>query len=310
MTSVLAVDVGGTTTKGAVLATDGRVLCRRDVATPAGSGPEAVVRTVRETVSELLRDPSAADVVAVGVVVPGIVDADAGVATYSTNLGWRDLPLRQIIGDDTGRPTVLGHDVTAAGVAETAVGLAGTVEDSLLVVIGTGVAAVLRSAGWQIVGATGQAGELGHLAAWPDGEECPCGQRGCLERYASAASIARRYSQATGRPLRAEEVVDRAGGDPVAARVWGEAVDALAIGIAAYTMLVDPALVVIGGGLSAAGDRLLSPLRTSLAARVRWRQPPPVEVSPLGSQAGLLGAAILAGRAVGLPDSSWRAISS
>jgi glucokinase len=309
MTSVLAVDVGGTTTKGAVLTTDGRVLARREVPTPSRSGPEAVVRTLRESVRALLQDTSGHDVSAVGIVVPGSVDAEAGVATYSANLGWRDLPLRQLVADDTGRPTVLGHDVTAAGIAETALGLAGTVASSLLVVIGTGVAAVLRSGRRDVIGASGRAGELGHLAVRPDGLPCPCGQRGCLERYASAASIARRYEEATGRAVRAEDVLALTPTDPEANRVWGEAVDALATGVAAYTMLVDPALVVVGGGLSAAGERLLDPLRESLAARVRWREPPPVAISPLGARAGLLGAAILAGRTVGVADRSWTAIS-
>ncbi len=206
-------------------------------------------------------------------------------------------------------PTALGHDVAAAGLAETALGLAGSVPDSLLVVVGTGVAAVLRSGGRPVPGASGRAGELGHLTVRPDGEPCPCGQRGCLEQYASAAAIARRFEEATGRAARAEEVVARAAEDPVAARVWAEAVGALATGIAAYTMLVDPALVVIGGGLSGAGDRLLGPLRTALDARVRWRDAPPLAVSPLGANGGLLGAAILAGRAVGVPDTAWAAIS-
>jgi glucokinase len=307
MTAVLAVDVGGTTTKGAVVATDGRFLARRAVPTPTGSGPEAVVRTIRATVTELLHDVGAGDVSAVGVVVPGSVDGEAGVATYSANLGWHDLPLRRLVADDTGRPTVLGHDVTAAGIAETALGLAGTVPDSLLVVIGTGVAAVLRSGGREVTGASGRAGELGHLATSPDGLPCPCGQRGCLERYASAAGIARRYAEATGRTVRAEDVLALAPTDPVARRVWDEAAEALATGIAAYTMLVDPELVVIAGGLSAAGERLLDPLRTALSERVRWRQPPPVAISPLGARAGLLGAAILAGRAIGIADSAWTA---
>jgi glucokinase len=123
-----------------------------------------------------------------------------------------------------------------------------------------------------------------------------------------AASISRRYREATGQVAGAREIAGLRSTDAVAARVWDEAIEALAIGLAAATMMLDPALIVVGGGLSAAGAALLDPLREGLARRVRWRRPPPAELSPLGPRAGLLGAAILAGRAAGFSDfSGWSA---
>jgi glucokinase len=241
-------------------------------------------------------------------VVPGDVDADGGVARFSANLGWRDVPLRALLRDDLGLPTVLDHDVRAAGLAERTIGLARGRSDSLVAVIGTGIAAVITSAGRHVSGARWLAGELGHVAVWPDGEECPCGQRGCLERYASAASIARRYADRSGgaecggERVDAAGVVARIGEDPVAAAVWSEAVDALAIAFAACTMLIDPELIVLGGGLAAAGQALREPVRAALATRVVWRDVPAVELSTLGSRAGLLGAAILAWQAAGVTD--------
>jgi glucokinase len=234
--------------------------------------------------------------------VPGDVDAEAGVARFSANLGWRDVPLRALLRDDLGLPAVLDHDVRAAGLAERTIGLARARDDCLVAVIGTGIAGVITSAGRHVPGARSLAGELGHVAVWPDGDACPCGQRGCLERYASAAAIARRYAERGGERLDAAGVVARIGHDPVAAAVWSEALEALGIALAACTMLLDPELIVLGGGLAAAGDALLGPVRAALASRVIWRAVPAVELSTLGSRAGLLGSAILAWQAAGVTD--------
>jgi glucokinase len=243
---------------------------------------------------------------AVGVVVPGSVDAATGVARFAANIGWRDVPLRELIAADTALPTVVDHDVRAAGVAESLIGLTQGVDDSLLVAIGTGIAGVVTAAGHQVRGATGVAGEIGHLPIWPDGVPCPCGQRGCLERYASAAGISRHYREATGRDVTAADVLRLRASDPAAAQVWDQAVEALAIAFAACTMMFDPAVIVISGGLSRAGSQLLDPVRAALPQRVRWRPPPPVELSTLGARGGLYGAAILAARSVGLEDfTAW-----
>jgi glucokinase len=314
MRTVLAVDVGGTAIKGAVIAEDGRVLWHDEMDTAVADGPDHVVRRVREMVSTLAGQPSAVDAVAVGVVVPGSVDAATGVARFAANIGWHDVPLRAMVADDSGLPTVLDHDVRAAGVAESRLGRTKDQGDSLLVVIGTGIAGLLMVGGRPVHGATGLAGEIGHLPIWPDGEPCPCGQRGCLERYASAAGISRRYQAATGRSADAAEIARigssdadaRADGDADAARVWGEAVEALSLGFASCTMMFDPGVIVLSGGLSRAGAQLLDPVRRALAERVTWRPAPAVELSDLGAQGGLLGAAILAAGLVGIDDvTSW-----
>ncbi|HEU5007676.1 MAG TPA: ROK family protein [Jatrophihabitantaceae bacterium] len=298
--TVVAVDVGGTNIKAALIDGSGASLRESVVPTPVASGADAVVGAIRSTVRELA---DAADSLAgVGVVVPGDVDADAGIARFSANLGWRDVPLRALLREDVGMPAVLDHDVRAAGLAERMIGLARGRRDCLVAVIGTGIAGVITSAGRHVPGARSLAGELGHMAVWPDGEPCPCGQRGCLERYSSAAAIARRYAQRGGEPVDAAEVVARAGSDPVAAAVWSEAVEALGISFAACTMLLDPELIVVGGGLAAAGDALLEPVRAALASRVVWREVPAVALSSLGSRAGLLGAALLAWQAAGVTD--------
>jgi glucokinase len=291
--TVVAVDVGGTTMKGAEVDRDGNFVRESSRPTPAHDGPEAVIGTLLELIAELR---SGGDAAAVGVVVPGHVNGQTGRAIFSANLGFRDVPLRDIIAEATGLPSLLEHDIRAAGVAEDELGATAGVKDYLLAVIGTGIAAVLQSGGRPVAGAISLPGELGHIPVWPGGELCSCGQRGCLERYSSAAAISRRYAQRGGDP--AAEVLRRRGEDRRARRVWAEAIEALALAFTTCTYLLDPELIVIAGGLSAAGDELLIPVQEELAKLVLWRPPPPIKLSPLGARAGLLGAAILARRLV------------
>jgi glucokinase len=306
--AVIAVDVGGTSIKGAIVGADGEFLAERTRPTPVAAGAGAVVGELAAFIAELADLHPAA---VVGLVVPGIVAPAAGRAVFSANVGFRDVPLRDLIHDATGLPTLLEHDVYAAGVAERTVGAAVGVDDHLVAVIGTGVAGVLHVGARPVRGALGLAGELGHIPVWPGGERCPCGQRGCLERYASGAAISRRYAELAGGAsgtavpegpagrdatgvLSAEAIALRQSTDPAAQRVWHEAAEALAIALVTCTMLLDPALIVISGGLSAAGEALRAPVQAELAERITWREPTELRLSPLGARAGLTGAAILA----------------
>jgi glucokinase len=195
----------------------------------------------------------------------------------------------------------LGHDVRTAGVAEALLGAAREVRDSALIMIGTGIAAALVTDGHAIAGAGQMGCEIGHAPVYPDGEPCPCGQIGCLETYASAAAIARRYRALGGADApTAAEIAARLGADPRADRVWNDAVQALAISLTTVTMLLDPSVIVIGGGLADADAALLVPLRAALARRLAWRPAPPILRSRLGSRGALLGAAILAFRKLDL----------
>ena len=303
--AVVAIDVGGTSIKAALVDASGSTRCETVRTAPVGDGPAAVVEALREVAHEL-----GAHAVGAGVVVPGLVDVPAGMARYSANIGWRDVPLSDILSADLGVPVVLDNDVRAGGVAERTVGRARGVADCLIVIIGAGIAGVVVAGGAAVSGGAGLAGEIGHVAVHHDGERCACGQHGCLETYASAAAIARSYAAAlrADTVLSARDIVAARDNDPLAARVWEDAAEALGIALASYTMLLDPALVILGGGLAEAGDALLDPVRSALASRVTWRAVPPVELSPLTPRAGLLGAAVLAWRAAGLEDfTAWMA---
>jgi glucokinase len=301
--SVIAVDVGGTSIKAALIGETGEMSRHVDVPTPVGAGAEAVVGAIRD-VTRSLGGPS---VCAVGVVVPGVVEVGSGVARYSANLGWRDVPLGDVLGAEAGVPVAVEHDVRAAGHAERTLGLARSVADCLVVVIGTGIAGVVVSGGRHVRGALDLAGEIGHVPVYPDGDVCACGQRGCTETYASAAAISRRYLAGTGTIRSAEEICARRDSDPAAARVWAEAAEALGLALAGYTMLLDPSLVVLAGGLAGAGAALRDPVQSALAARLAWRPVPAVEVSPLAGRAGVYGAALFAWRAAGRdPGADWQ----
>jgi glucokinase len=283
VTTVLGIDVGGTTVKGARVTPDGSVVASSSVATPQTS--DALTAAV-VALAQSLRDDGTA---AVGLTSPGIVRD--GTVHYAANLPWRDEPVRSRVAAALGLPVVLSHDTVAAALAEAR--HAGHA-DLLFVGIGTGIAGVHVRAGIAHRGATGQAGEIGHTPVRPDGEPCSCGQRGCLETYASAAAIARRYTARTGRTVGTDVIAAVVGSDPDAAAVWDEAVDTLALALATDVLVTDPGVIVLGGGLAVAGDTLLAPLRTALAARLSFRAPPPLSAALLGPAAGVLGAARLA----------------
>jgi glucokinase len=168
----------------------------------------------------------------------------------------------------------------------------------LFVALGTGIACAHVVGGVVRAGATGRAGEIGHTPVHPGGEPCACGQRGCLEVYASAAGIARRYAALAGRSVPTPEIVARVATDADAAVVWDDAVGALALALATDTLVHDPSVIVIGGGLAEAGARLFDPLRARLSALLAWRPVPSVVPARLGPTAGALGAALLAWQAV------------
>jgi glucokinase len=289
--AVAAVDLGGTAMKGAVSRAPGELGPVESRPTGREAGPEAVLGRLEDFLAELIGEA----VEAVGVAVPGLVDDAAGVARNAVNLGWHDVPLRDRLAARLGLPVAVGHDVRAAALAEGELGAARGCRDWLLVTLGTGVGAAVMLGGRPYAGAHGNGGELGHMVVDPDGPPCNCGNRGCVESFASAAAIERRY----GGGATAKEIA--AGGDEKARRVWAEAVEALAAGLAAFVVTMDPERIVIGGGLASAGEALFAPLTDALGERVVLGEAPPVVPAALGSDAGCHGAALLAREATAAP---------
>jgi glucokinase len=298
---VIGVDVGGTTIKAALLDSEGLEYGRSERPTPRHLGPDAVVATTIDIIAELrARVPESGRVGAVGLVVPGVVDPQQGIAVYAANIGWRQLHLRQIVAEAVDLPVVLDHDVRAAGLAELESGAGRGLQDVLYVALGTGVAAAVITRGEVVAGATDRAGELGHLPVFPDGEPCACGQRGCTETYASAAALSRRYTAASGiSDVPAYDVVSRAAaGDALADAIFNDAITALGRALVHYVLLMDPELILIGGGMSASGAALLHPLTREVQAGLAWRPAPTILIGQFAGDAGRRGAALLAWRAL------------
>jgi glucokinase len=298
---VIGVDVGGTTIKAALFDSDGLEYGRSERPTPRHLGPDAVVATTIEAIIELRAQvPEAGRLRAAGLVVPGIVDAEQGIAVYAANIGWRQLPLCRIVAEAVGLPVILDHDVRAAGLAELELGAGRGLQEVLYVALGTGVAAAVITRGQVLAGASGRAGELGHLPVFPEGEWCACGQRGCTETYASAAALARRYSAMSGiSDVRAEDVISRAAsGNSVAEGILHDAITALGRALVCYVLLMDPELILIGGGMAASGIALLGPLTREVAAGLVWRPAPTILIGQFAGDAGRRGAGLLAWRAL------------
>ncbi|GAB2457882.1 ROK family protein [Streptosporangium sandarakinum] len=313
--------------KGGLVTSAGEVLLTDRRATPREQGPEAVVETIRSFIGDLAARGDGVPA-GVGLAVPGLVTADT--ALYSANIGWRDVPAAAFVPLDV--PVMLGHDVRTGGLAESVLGAGRTVSDFLFLPIGTGIAGAMIVNGEPYGGASGWGGEIGHIPVFPDGETCACGQVGCLETYASASAVARRYAarvaslaapapsglplpaapaavDGAGTPVTAEQVAAlTAAGDPVATQIWGEAVEALALSLATYTLLLDPSVIVLGGGLAESGPLLSDPLSGRLRELLTFREAPPIRPAALGVSAGMLGAALLGWRAAGDPGAgaTWR----
>jgi len=294
MTTVIAIDVGGTGIKAGLVDDTGTLRHVERHPTGAARGAEAVLATILD-IATGLAERADGKAQAAGIVVPGVVDERHGIATWAANIGFREFPLRERLSTHLGLPAALGHDVRAGGVAEARLGAGRGYEHMIFMAIGTGIAGAHVVHGVSFAGAHGAAGEVGHLIVRPGGPKCGCGALGCLEAVASAAAIGRTYAERTGTGATAADVAARASaGEAAAQAVWAEAVDALADGLHATVTLNDPEVVVVGGGLAEAGDALLVPLDAALAGKLTFQRKPALVKAALGDEAGCLGAGLLA----------------
>ncbi len=300
---VAALDIGGTKIAGALVDADGRLLLRAQRPTPAHEGGDTVMRAAESVLAELTGSPLWERTVAVGIGSAGPVDASTGTVSPVNIPGWRGFPLVDRVRAVTG-----GLDVTLVGdgVAMTAaehwLGAARGHDNALCMVVSTGVGGGLVLGGALHPGPTGNAGHLGHISVDLDGDACPCGARGCVERIASGPNIARRALDNGWRPgpdgdTSAAAVASAArSGDPVASASFERAARALAAGIAATATLVEIDIAVVGGGVAGAGDVLFTPLRRALRdyATLSFVQRLTVAPALMGTDAGLVGAAAAA----------------
>ncbi|WP_372594121.1 ROK family glucokinase [Actinotalea sp.] len=307
----IGVDIGGTKIAAGVVDEQGRILAqvRRDTdPTDADSVDEGVVAACRELADQF-------PVAAIGLAAPGFVSSDQATVLLCPNLPWRDHPLRERVAGRLGLqvPIVVENDANAAGWAEFRFGVGRDVKDMLLLTIGTGLGGALVVDGNLVRGAYGVAAEVGHMRMVPDGHLCGCGLHGCWEQYASGRALVRSArNAAANQPEAAARMLELSGGrkiDGPAITAAAQEGDALAIsllaelgrwigeGSASVAALLDPALVVIGGGVGAAGDLLLEPTREAYRGALSasgFRPEARIELAAMGNDAGIVGAADLA----------------
>ena len=306
---VIGIDAGGTRLRGGVVDEDLRVHARVQRTWAPGDRASVLDRVVEEVEAALAVAPEAD---AVGFGVPAIVDRDRAVTTWSDHPPFRDLPFRDLMSERLGLPVVVENDAHAALLAEHAYGAARGASDALMLTLGTGISGAVLAAARIYRGATGAAGELGHVVVDRDGPPCvgSCPNRGCLNVMASGAAIGREGEAAavrapdsalaeardSGRPLTAALVTELAhAGDEVACDVLASCGRHLGVGLASLVNVFAPEAIVIGGGVIGADEMLLAPAREEMAARVL---PPGRDVrvvrAHFGEEAGMLGAALLA----------------
>ena len=306
----IGVDVGGTKIAAGVVDEDGAVLATLHRRSPA-TARNAIFTTIADVVNELAVHY---DAPTIGVGAAGFTSSDRNTMVHGTNLDWTGARIADEVAERTGKRVVVENDANAAGWAEARFGAAAGKANVLVITLGTGVGGAVIIDGRLVRGAAGFAAEVGHITIVPDGRPCGCGLRGCLERYGSGTALGvNGWELATFRPDYAR-IIERSGGDatrssgkavtaaareddPAALECYARLGDALGIGLADLCAVLDPEVIVLAGGLTEAGDILLTPVRKSftqhLTARIH-RPAIPVISSSAGQEAGLIGAADLA----------------
>lgn len=311
--AVLALDIGGTKLAAGLVDPDGRVRSFLVEPTPAGAGPGPVLDLLFSLGRKAVVDAGAdwPIVAAVGIGCGGPLDAERGVVQAPPHLpGWRDVPVTELAERAFGLPAALDNDGTAAAEAEHRFGAGVGTRQMVYLTLSTGVGGGAVLDGRVYRGATGNGAELGHVVVDRHGRECRgCGGRGCLEAYVSGTSIAERAREslepdsgsamARVDPLTASEVAAlAAAGDPLAVRVWRQTTEALGVGLTSIVNMLEPELVVLGGGVSRAGEALIGPARAAVraAAMTPGGRSVRVERAALGDRVGVVGAAAVAQR--------------
>lgn len=316
----LGLDIGGSNIKAGLVDAHHKVVAHRSAPTPTNSSPRSIIDAVVRMAGEICSEAGkpVAELGGLGLGFPGLVDVKAGVVRTCVNLqDWHNVPVTQMIANRMGSHTkvVIANDANAAALGEWRWyhKKHPKTEHLALVTIGTGVGGGIVLGGTIFEGGMGLAGEVGHMIVRANGRRCGCGQYGCLERYASATAIVERVVEQNergaetsladlindrSRRLTAEDVFNAArAGDQLARRIVEEAAEFLAIGCVNLCRIVDLQAIVIGGGVTGAGDLLLKPLLANFKVQnwaIAEAPTPDIRLTQLGADAGYIGCATLA----------------
>lgn len=306
--AAVAIDLGGTNMKGAVVNEEGHILLKDEVPTLAEKGAADVLHRMQRFIRDLASQTgfAIAQLAGVGIGIPGFIDDATGVAVEVINMGWKNVSVRPVLSKVLGLPVYMDNDANVAALGEAWTGGGRGRKIALCVTLGTGVGGGIVIDGRILRGMNTMAGEIGHIVLEPGGAPCNCGLHGCLETISSATGVVRlaREALAAGvasgmraEGLTAEDVWDAAGvGDEAANRAVAHAIEALGRGLAIGANILNPEVIVVGGGMSKAGDALFVPLRAAFSRYVLKRVGEAVTIEPatLGNDAGVVGAARLA----------------
>ncbi|MFL5685517.1 MAG: ROK family protein [Chloroflexota bacterium] len=316
---VLGLDIGGTKLAAGVVTGDGRVLSRAVIPARAEEGPWSMIDRHVELARQVVADADVgwSRIGGIGIACGGPLDPDAGLILSPPNLpSWDRIPLVDAVSERLGLPAAVENDATAGALAEWwfGAGRSRRVDDLIYLTISTGIGGGLVLGGRLYKGVAGNAGELGHLTVIYDGRQCGCGRRGCLEAYASGTNIAARAREAiaAGEPsslsdlptITAKEVAQEAlARDPLATRIWDETMAMLGSGIANILDIFNPALIVLGGGVTRVGDQLLVPVRDAglRDAMEPARRSADVVLTELGTNHDVMSAAVVAFERLPMP---------
>jgi glucokinase len=308
-TLALGIDIGGTNTVFGFLTPEGHLLNRTVMPTLAREGGERLMARICAQAADML-GTAPGPVRGIGVGSAGQIDPVGGVCLFANdNLpGWTGMPIRDRLQQATGLPVTVGNDANVAALAEQRFGAGRDVENLVCITLGTGVGGGIINEGRVLTGHRGVAGEMGHIVVRAGGAPCPCGMQGCLEAYTSATAIVRRTREAlpdyptsvlnhveplTSKAIFAAAAPAPAGAapDPLAERIVAETAWHLALGLASILNMTAPEVILIGGGVSLAGEPFLDRVRTHLESWAMTRGRVRLALCRLGDDAGVIGAA-------------------
>lgn len=294
----IGIDIGGTETKIGLVDVHQKLLAETRVATNCERPAREVIREIGQKTLEFLDEQNIAldQCVGVGIGVPGTVDKKRGVVRYSNNIHWEEVPLAEEMETYLPIPIQIANDADCAALGEAVAGAGRECQDMIMLTLGTGVGGGIVLDGEIYEGLSAGGSELGHMVIVADGEPCTCGRKGCLEAYASATALKRDAYRAAGRDMEPEEIFAAAKQDKVLGGVVERYIQRLGIGVVNIANIFRPQLILLGGGISAQGERLLEPLREMLKEGCfggERGEIPEIEIAALGNQAGIIGAASL-----------------
>ncbi len=312
---LIGIDLGGTNVKSAIFDEDFQCIYRRSDPTEADKGPAHVIHAMKVIIEAMIRDAGIdrSAIKCMGMGIPGLLDPQEGLSIFSPNFpGWDNIHIVNEMRSSLDFPIFIDNDVRVNLYGEWRFGAGAGHRNLVMVTLGTGLGSGIVSDGKVLYGTTSSAGELGHMNMYREGRPCRCGSSGCLGRYVSAIGIVRTLTEKLGAG-RASIITDWVGqelsaitarmiseaydlGDELAAEVMHETGELLGYGLSNVINLLNPELIIIGGGMSAAGDRLLGPVRAAIerhALQLSARACRVVQAQ-LGSEAGVIGAAAYA----------------